>query len=260
MKKKPSAATVKKTAKKSASRKSAKKSSRKSTRTSHPAAHQASGNGVKKSASKKVKKSVKKKAAKKSAVKSVRKQNPKPTRRSQEPIEQAFRYCPSCQTPSEHLGAIPFRCGECGFAFFFGPVAAVGGLIVNEAQQLLLVRRARDPGKGQWGLPGGFVDRGESIEEALRREVIEETQLEVTELTLLTTGPNTYTYAGVTADVIDLFFVCKVPTDAKIQLEPTELTEFKWCVPSKRELNNMAFPSNRIAVEQWLRERKQASK
>lgn len=259
MKKKPSAATVKKSTKKSASRKSAKKSSRKSTRSSHPAAHPTSKSSVGRSATKKPKKSTKK-TAKKSAVKSVRKKSSPPPKRSQEPIEKAFRYCPSCQTPNDNPGEIPFRCHECGFAFFFGPVAAVGGLIVNEDQELLLVRRARDPGKGQWGLPGGFVDRGESIEEALRREVTEETQLKVTELSLLTTGPNNYTYAGVTADVIDLFFVCKVHANAKIQLEPSELTEFKWCVPTKRELNNMAFPSNRIAVEQWLQERKKTSK
>jgi ADP-ribose pyrophosphatase len=259
MKKKPSAATVKKTAKKSASRKSTKKSSRHSTRKSHSAAHSVTDAGERKSAAKKAKKSVKKKAAKKSAVKSVRKKSSKPAKRSQEPIENAFRFCPSCQTPNDNPGEIPFRCDKCGFAFFFGPVAAVGALVVNEAHELLLVRRARDPGKGQWGLPGGFVDRGESIEEALHREVVEETQLNVTDLELLTTGPNNYTYAGVTADVIDLFFVCKVPANAPIQLEPTELSEFKWCVPTKRELNNMAFPSNRIAVEQWIRERKPTS-
>ncbi|MFG0263557.1 MAG: NUDIX domain-containing protein [Rhodopirellula sp. JB055] len=256
MKKKPSAATVKKSAKKSASRKSSKKSSRKS----HPAAHPVTDTSERKSATKKAKKPVKKKTAKKSAVKSVRKKSSKPAKRSQEPIENAFRFCPSCQTPNQNPGEIPFRCDNCGFAFFFGPVAAVGALIVNDAQELLLVRRARDPGKGQWGLPGGFVDRGESIEEALHREVAEETELTLTELELLTTGPNNYTYAGVTADVIDLFFVCKVSAKAKIQLEPTELSEFKWCVPTKRELNNMAFPSNRIAVEQWMRERKKNAK
>ncbi|MEO1616386.1 MAG: NUDIX domain-containing protein, partial [Planctomycetota bacterium] len=82
------------------------------------------------------------------------------------PIEQAYHFCPRCGAAAESVGQVPFQCGKCGFSHYFGPVAAVGGLIVNDADELLLVRRARDPGKGKWGLPGGFVDRGETIEQA----------------------------------------------------------------------------------------------
>lgn len=168
----------------------------------------------------------------------------------------AFRFCPRCQSPNAQPGAIPFRCDQCKFAFFFGPVAAVGGLVVNSRGRLLLVRRARDPGRGRWGLPGGFVDRGESIESALSREVAEETGLTVTRQTLLTTGPNVYTYQGVTADVVDLFYVCRVQSTKSVQLAPDELDEFKWCVPDAADLANMAFESNRIAIEVWLKQRK----
>ncbi len=85
-------------------------------------------------------------------------------------IESFFKFCPNCATENPDLGAVPFHCSECGYAQFFGPVAAVGGLIGNDQNQLLLVRRVRNPGKGKWGLPGGFVDRDESIEQALARE------------------------------------------------------------------------------------------
>ena len=69
-------------------------------------------------------------------------------------IETAYLFCPRCGTEAVAVGSVPFRCGQCGFANFFGPVAAVGGLVINDAGELLLVRRARDPGKGKWGLPG----------------------------------------------------------------------------------------------------------
>ena len=170
-----------------------------------------------------------------------------------EPIEQAFRFCPSCGVANQGGGSIPFRCPQCGFAFFFGPVAAVGGLIINRNDEVLLVRRARDPGKNQWGLPGGFVDRDETIEEALVREVLEETTLVVTDCSLMLTGPNRYTYAGVTADVIDLFYLCRVEDEQCIRLAPSELSEYRWCVPGEEYLEDMAFVSNRRAIEHWLK-------
>ncbi|MEO1527818.1 MAG: NUDIX domain-containing protein [Planctomycetota bacterium] len=136
---------------------------------------------------------------------------------------------------------------------FFGPVAAVGGLIVNPAGELLLVKRARDPGKGKWGLPGGFVDRGETVEEGLIREVVEETTLQVTSLRLLVTFPNKYDYRGVVSPVIDLFYLCEVDPAAEIKLAPDELESFVWTVPGNEHLDNMAFPSNRRAIEHWLK-------
>lgn len=170
-------------------------------------------------------------------------------------IEDAFAYCPRCATPNAHPGSIPFRCGDCALAIYFGPVAAVGALILDDQGRLLLVRRARDPGKLQWGLPGGFVDQGETAEQALAREVYEETQLTLTHHNLLTTGPNRYTHTGTTADVLDMFYLCRVASTHPVILAASELCEHRWCVPDAEILDNMAFPSNRIAIELWLSQR-----
>lgn len=58
-------------------------------------------------------------------------------------------------------------------------MVAVGAIAVRDGC-LLMVRRARDPGRGLWSLPGGRVERGELLEEAVAREVREETGVEVT--------------------------------------------------------------------------------
>ncbi|HXX90640.1 MAG TPA: NUDIX hydrolase [Acidimicrobiales bacterium] len=58
------------------------------------------------------------------------------------------------------------------------PVAAVGAVAVRDGA-LLLVRRAHAPERGRWSLPGGRVEPGESVAEALVREVYEETGLRV---------------------------------------------------------------------------------
>ncbi|WP_442507297.1 NUDIX hydrolase [Novipirellula sp. SH528] len=167
-------------------------------------------------------------------------------------IEIAHRFCPHCGVPNKKIGSIPFRCSSCGFANFFGPCGAVGALVVNEQNELLLVRRARNPEKGKWGLPGGFVDRGETIELALTREVFEETQLKVSSHDFLMSHPNDYRYGGIIVSVIDLFFVCKVSNASEIALQESELTEFRYVDKASSLFDNMAFPSNRIAIDYWI--------
>ena len=91
-----------------------------------------------------------------------------------------FKYCPKC-------GSIHFeinnekskRCADCGFVYYFNPSAATVALIMNEQNELLVCRRAKDPAKGTLDLPGGFIDMAETGEEGVRREVKEETGLDV---------------------------------------------------------------------------------
>lgn len=58
------------------------------------------------------------------------------------------------------------------------PIVGVGVAIVDD-DHLLLIKRGKEPGKGLWAVPGGKVDHGETLQEAARREVTEETGLEV---------------------------------------------------------------------------------
>ena len=64
------------------------------------------------------------------------------------------------------------------------PVAGIGALVI-ENDRILLVKRGHEPLKGYWSLPGGAIETGERIEEALRREVREETGLEIEVLHLI---------------------------------------------------------------------------
>lgn len=58
------------------------------------------------------------------------------------------------------------------------PILGVGALIFRD-DSILLVERGKEPLKGYWSLPGGVVEVGETLEEAIRREVREETSLEI---------------------------------------------------------------------------------
>ena len=69
------------------------------------------------------------------------------------------------------------------------PLVGVGAIVFNRGR-VLLVRRAKDPRRGQWSLPGGLQKLGETVAEAARREVLEEASLAIRVLGL--------------ADVVDL--------------------------------------------------------
>lgn len=58
------------------------------------------------------------------------------------------------------------------------PIVGVAG-IVFQGEEVVLIRRGQEPGRGEWSLPGGAVEVGETLEAALRREVWEETGLQV---------------------------------------------------------------------------------
>ena len=64
------------------------------------------------------------------------------------------------------------------------PILGVGAIII-EAGRVLLVERGREPLKGYWSLPGGAVEAGESLVDAVRRETLEETGLEIEPLSVV---------------------------------------------------------------------------
>ncbi|MCU0706182.1 MAG: NUDIX domain-containing protein [Fimbriiglobus sp.] len=84
-----------------------------------------------------------------------------------------FRHCPKCAAAVP--GDInPLVCGACGFAYFFNPTVSAAAFVFDATGRILLLRRAKEPARGLFGIPGGFIDIGEGAEEALHREVREE--------------------------------------------------------------------------------------
>ncbi len=65
------------------------------------------------------------------------------------------------------------------------PMVGVGGVVIHRGR-VLLIRRGGEPLKGEWSLPGGLVELGEELAEAARRELKEETGLDVEPLEILT--------------------------------------------------------------------------
>ncbi|UJF34058.1 NUDIX hydrolase [Paenibacillus hexagrammi] len=91
-------------------------------------------------------------------------------------------FCLSCGTGLEtrEVGGEQRRaCPACSFVHWGNYSIGVGALVMKEGK-LLLVRRAQNPGKGNWTNPGGYIEQMELIHETIKREVMEETGVEAT--------------------------------------------------------------------------------
>lgn len=99
----------------------------------------------------------------------------------------AFLYCPHCSAPLAdrvRFGRVRRVCDTCGFIHFADPKVAVAALI-SDGHRVLLVRRAVVPRIDCWALPAGYIDADEIPEDALLREIAEETGLAVRVIGLL---------------------------------------------------------------------------
>jgi len=159
-------------------------------------------------------------------------------------------YCGRCGAGAPGQAASPagpFRCAACGFTLFFSPVSAVAAVVLRPDGRALFIRRAQDPGKGRLALPGGFVEPGESAEEALAREVREEVGLELRDVRYLSSHANRYLFAGVTYHTLDLFYTGHAGEPGRAAaLDAVESVE--WIDPITVSLDEIAFDSMRAAL------------
>jgi len=155
--------------------------------------------------------------------------------------------CPHCASPTES----PLVCARCTWRWYRNPLPAAGVLLERATPDgelaILLLRRAVEPGLGDWDLPAGYLDPDESMEEAALREAREEAGLEVDLLELV--GVYTSSPANAVAAVYRA-----VPRDPEqpVTLDG-ESSAFAWVTRSEIAgwLPRMAFVSMRTAVEDW---------
>ena len=161
----------------------------------------------------------------------------------------AFRFCPRC------AGALTSRllkdgdpprlvCEACGHVHYLDPKVAVGTIIRRpDDEAVVLVRRAIEPGYGLWVFPGGYVDRGEAVTDAARREAREECGIGVRLDALV----NVYSYTG-RIPVIIVYAATWI--DGEIQIDDESL-EAGWFARSDIPWGALAFRSTREALEDY---------
>jgi len=119
------------------------------------------------------------------------------------------------------------------------PIAGVGAVIVRDGpgseKQVLLIRRGQEPLKGEWSLPGGAVELGETLEAAVCREVLEETGLtvEVVDTILAFDRISRDDEGRVRYHYVLVDFLCRV-TGGSLACA-SDATEARWADPDELE-------------------------
>jgi ADP-ribose pyrophosphatase YjhB (NUDIX family) len=162
-----------------------------------------------------------------------------------------FSFCPRCGAPDPIFEQDKrVFCPSCNLEYFHNVATAVGALLVSHGR-LLLLERAQEPRKGKLALPGGFVDPGERVEDALRRECEEEIGWKTDlPLSFLGSFPNIYRFQGIDYHTCDLFFVIEpVYLEIKdLRLDPQEVAAVHLVPLDQVSLPDLAFESSRRAI------------
>jgi 8-oxo-dGTP diphosphatase len=160
-----------------------------------------------------------------------------------------YKFCPQCGGRLEERlikAGEPQRlvCRDCGFVFYLDPKLAVISIIPKDGG-VVMVRRGIEPGYGLWVVPGGFVDAGEPVEEAVVRETLEETHLTVRVERLL----GVYSYRN--HRIVVLAYLTEYLTG--ILAPGDETLEARIFAPEEIPWDQIAFPSTRDALAEYLR-------
>jgi ADP-ribose pyrophosphatase YjhB (NUDIX family) len=160
-----------------------------------------------------------------------------------------FRFCPRCGAPRsvENIGQTPLKCSACNFTFYFNPTVAGACFIFDPSGRVLTIRREKEPSAGKLGVPGGFIDFGESAEEGMRREVREEVGLEVERVRFVVSFPNLYHYKDVVYPVVDLYFAADA-IDPEAAIVGEAVTQIEWRALDDLPDAELAFESMRVAL------------
>lgn len=165
--------------------------------------------------------------------------------------DSSYAFCPYDGTRLEPApagdGERRMCCSACGFADYRNPKPGVAVLVLREGR-LLLGKRGGEPRKGFWDILGGFVDAGETAEEAAAREIREETGLELGDIRYFGSYPDTY--GARNEPVVSLCFTARAA--GGIERADSDVAELRWFLPSELPAE-LAFPHQQRIMADWKR-------
>ena len=163
-----------------------------------------------------------------------------------------YHTCPNCQSSLEKEERA-VHCKECGFGFYVNPAPCVT-IVVTKDNKVLLAKRAFEPKKDMWNLPGGFIEPGETPIEATHRELMEEISAKVTIITELGNAvPDVYSDFG--DPTLNFLYLSELMGD-QVQAND-DVAELQWMTLDSVPWDQLAFNNDKIALERYQEYRKE---
>lgn len=161
-----------------------------------------------------------------------------------------IKFCRRCGAPLTQKETGRYRCSNGHELFYKSGGVAIGLFLVDESNRVLLCVRGIDPGKGKLDVPGGFVEFGETLEEAIAREIQEELALAPNQYgrpQYLLSGMNEYPYAGEVLYPYDMFFWARANANLAI-IAQDDVADAQWVSLDAINPDDFAFDTARMAL------------
>ena len=166
-------------------------------------------------------------------------------------VLQGWRVCPRCGSDLEVEGGTA-SCEVCGSRFYASSFPTASGLLVDDAGRALLSRRGVDPRGGKWDIPGGFLEEGEHPLDGLRRELHEETGLDVEPVRYLGAFMDAYGEDERAIATLNLMWVVRANRGEPKAAD--DVDELRWFAPDELPARSeLAFECIEQALDAWRR-------
>jgi mutator protein MutT len=162
-----------------------------------------------------------------------------------------YKFCTNCKTELVLKGHYK-ECPSCQKQYFFNAKPTVGLVLFNSKDEVLLTKRAYEPFKDWWDVPGGFVEPGETLEQAVQRELKEETGLSVTDLKYICSTPEDYQFRDEIIPVVAAVFTGKAIDGEKVSVAD-DVSDYKFVPKDEVDVETIAFDSQREPLRQILK-------
>lgn len=155
-----------------------------------------------------------------------------------------MKFCTQCGGKVHPVSHSHFTCSDCSRDLFLNPKGAVAILLMSPDGKLILARRAREPEKGKLDPIGGFLDVGECFEEALYRELEEESGLtadDIEAVTYIGSAHDYYLWQGVDEPVISAYFTAVLKPGRNLKAAD-DVASYEFLQLESIDENQLAWP------------------